>query len=178
MDYHYADQGTQLALFSLCLHNCASMMSIRWSVEHGSINVTTSAIQWTSITPLSSSCIFGKNSLHLTRMPTDDDVVGVHSKNLTVTKDLFSQHNESLYWRFAAIYSFASATINQTFDVELNHPPRYGSCSMHPHNGTLMTLFTIQCSHWFDDDLIKDYSFYGLYSLLTADRGADLRVCI
>jgi hypothetical protein len=52
-----------------------------------------------------------------------------------------------------------------TFDIELNQPPINGSCSIDPWNGTMMTSFNINCSNWFDQDEIKDYSVYGFVIL-------------
>ncbi|CAF1684497.1 unnamed protein product, partial [Adineta ricciae] len=39
--------------------------------------------------------------------------------------------------------------------------PRDGFCSIDPKHGTVLTLFTINCSNWFDEDGIKDISVYG-----------------
>ena len=162
-DYYYVNRNTQLALFSLCIPTCAAVMSIRWTIHHGYTNSTTSTVQWTPVSSLS-PWIFGKHSLELTSTSVEEDAVGMNAKNLTVTRDLFAQHNESLYWRFDVIYSFDSVALKRTFAVELNEAPRNGSCLIHPPNGTLMTLFTVECQHWFDHDQIKDYSFYSLHS--------------
>ena len=59
------------------------------------------------------------------------------------------------------LYSFQSETSFARFDVKINEPPKHGSCSINPSNGTMMTLFTINCSDWVDEDDIRDYSFYG-----------------
>jgi hypothetical protein len=65
------------------------------------------------------------------------------------------------------IYSFEfEISSNSTFDVEINQPPKPGSCSIDPLNGTIITLFTINCFNWMDQDQIKDYSIYGLYFYL------------
>ncbi len=64
------------------------------------------------------------------------------------------------------IYLFQSEMISKnTFDIELNQPPIDGSCSIDPWNGTMMNSFIINCSDWFDQDEIKDYSFYGFVVL-------------
>ncbi len=44
-----------------------------------------------------------------------------------------------------------------------NSPPSNGNCSINPFNGTTTTLFNISCSNWFDENGIKDYSFYGFF---------------
>ena len=44
----------------------------------------------------------------------------------------------------------------------INSPPRNGSCSISPSNGTTLTLFSVSCPDWFDEDGIKDYSLYRL----------------
>lgn len=44
-----------------------------------------------------------------------------------------------------------------------------GDCSISPQNGTTKTLFNINCSNWFNENDIQDYSIYGLmffFSLL------------
>ena len=80
-------------------------------------------------------------------------------------KDFFIENQPNIYWRLEVIYSFASKTTVQTFDIELNEIPKNGICSIHPLNGTIITLFNITCSNWFDGDGIKDYIIYGLFSL-------------
>ena len=47
----------------------------------------------------------------------------------------------------------------------INQPPRNGSCSIAPSNGTTSTLFTVLCPDWFDEDGIKDYSVYGKHRI-------------
>ncbi len=77
-------------------------------------------------------------------------------------KDFFSENKEIIYWRFEVIYSFEFEISKTIFDTEINQSPKDGSCSIDPKNGTMMTLFSINCSNWFDQDQIKDYLFYGL----------------
>jgi hypothetical protein len=86
----------------------------------------------------------------------------LNTKKLTVLKDFFAKNDEIIYWRFEVIYSFQFEIIKKTFDIEINKVPTDGSCSISPSNGTTMTLFTINCSNWFDQDQIKDYTYYGL----------------
>ncbi|CAF3978323.1 unnamed protein product [Rotaria sp. Silwood2] len=45
-------------------------------------------------------------------------------------------------------------------DFMINSPPKNGTCTISPLNGTTTTLFTITCSNWIDNNGIRDYSFY------------------
>jgi len=47
----------------------------------------------------------------------------------------------------------------------INSPPINGTCSIDPLNGIITTLFTINCLNWFDENGIKDYSFYSKFFL-------------
>ena len=87
---------------------------------------------------------------------------GLEADNLTILKDFFIENEQIFYWRFEVIYSFDLKNASQIFDIEINQSPKNGNCSIDPLNGTTLTLFTIHCSHWFDNDQIKDYTFYGL----------------
>ncbi|UJR07020.1 hypothetical protein I4U23_011308 [Adineta vaga] len=49
-----------------------------------------------------------------------------------------------------------------TFDIQLNDQPKNGFGSIEPLKGTILTLFTINCTNWFDQDEIKDYLIYGI----------------
>ena len=89
---------------------------------------------------------------------------GLEADNLTILKDFFIENEQIIYWRLEVIYSFALKTSIRTFDIEVNAAPTSGICSIDPLNGSITTLFTIICSNWFDQDGIKDYIIYGLYS--------------
>ena len=68
------------------------------------------------------------------------------------------------YWRFEVVYSSESEQSMSALNFLTNRPPRNGSCSISPLNGTTITtttLLTVSCSDWFDEDKIKDYSLYG-----------------
>ena len=67
-----------------------------------------------------------------------------------------------MYWRFEVIYGFMNEKSSSALNFVINQSPRNGSCSISPSNGTTMTLFSILCSNWFDEDDIKDYSLYGI----------------
>lgn len=81
---------------------------------------------------------------------------------MTLTNDFFQSSPNSTDWRLEVLYSSLSDVQNTTFDFQLNHPPQDGFCSIHPSSGTMMTLFTIDCSNWHDRDQIKDLIFYGM----------------
>lgn len=140
-EYHYIYPSTQFALFSLCFGNCSSIKHIQWNIYKGS-NKTN---QWTLFSPI------------------EDYFFGLNTKNLTVMKDLFATNEQTIYWRFEVIYSFEFEIIQKEFDIEINEGPKNGRCSINPLNGTLLTLFTINCSNWYDQDEIKDFTFYSLY---------------
>ena len=88
------------------------------------------------------------------------DAIGMATTNFTVTNDLFLENPAIFYWRFEARYIFPLEISSSALNFRLNHPPENGSCSIDPRNGTTSTPFTITCSDWFDEDGIKDYSFY------------------
>jgi hypothetical protein len=77
-----------------------------------------------------------------------------------MTKDLLLIYSTIKYWRFEVIYSIGSMKSVGLINFMINSPPSNGSCSIDPLNGTTTTLFTITCLNWFDEDGIKDYSFY------------------
>lgn len=89
----------------------------------------------------------------------------MNTSNFTSTNQLFLENSLIEYWRFEVVYSFESETSSSSINFILNQPPINGSCSINPLNGTTSTLFTISCSNWFDQNGIKDYSFYSIYSL-------------
>jgi hypothetical protein len=84
------------------------------------------------------------------------------------TKSFRLDYNQLEHWkgvlRRTELHSFASKSSEGIFDMKLNDGPKDGECSIDPLNGTLLTLFTINCSHWFDEDGIYDYLFYGSVS--------------
>jgi len=140
--FHYVNPTTELALYALCISgNCSSVEYVQWKIHSSSSNQT---IQWNIFPSEQTNWLF----------------YGLNTKNLTVLKDLFIEYNQSQYWRFELIYLFESQTYNQTFDIEINQPPRNGYCSVHPQNGSSIDLISINCSEWYDDDDIKDYTIY------------------
>ena len=73
---------------------------------------------------------------------------------------MFSTNPSITLWRFEVVYSFPSETSSSALNFLINQPPRNGSCSISPRNGTTLTLFSISCPSWFDEDEIKDYSLF------------------
>ena len=71
-------------------------------------------------------------------------------------------NSQITYWRFEVVYTFVSETSLSALDFIINQPPSNGSCTINPLNGTTSTLFDISCPDWFDEDEIKDYSFYSI----------------
>ena len=78
--------------------------------------------------------------------------------NFTATSDLFLSNPSIALWRFEVVYSFSTEISSSSLTFLINPPPRNGSCSISPENGTTLTLFTVSCPDWFDEDQIKDYS--------------------
>ena len=94
---------------------------------------------------------------------TRNSISGIKTNTLTITKDFFLQNPTITYWRLEVIYSFGSNTSSKISEIQMNAPPHSGTCSIDPLNGTIITLFTINCSNWVDSDGIKDYTIFGLF---------------
>ncbi len=90
-------------------------------------------------------------------------ILGINTSSFTATSKLFMDNRNIQYWRFEAFYSFISQNSSSALNFQINQPPENGSCSIDPLNGTTSTLFTINCSEWFDIDGIQEYSVYGRY---------------
>jgi hypothetical protein len=84
------------------------------------------------------------------------------TSNFTSTNNSFLQNSQIEYWSFEVTYSFAWGIGSSAINFVINQPPQNGSCTISPLNGTTSTLFTISCLNWFDENGIKDYSFYGV----------------
>jgi hypothetical protein len=101
-------------------------------------------------------CVRGVPHIHHSTSST----VGQSTANFTSTSDLFLAYPQIDYWRLEVIYSFANAQTLSALNLQLNRPPRNGSCSISPINGSTSTLFTVTCASWFDEDGILDYSLH------------------
>ena len=88
--------------------------------------------------------------------------LGANTSNFTSTNELFLANPQITLWQFEVIYTFVSETNSSALNFVINQPPSNGSCSINPLNGTTSTLFNILCSDWFDENGIKDYSFYSM----------------
>ncbi len=94
----------------------------------------------------------------------------MNTSNFTATDQLFINNPSVIYWSFEVVYFFGLKTSTSALYFIINQPPENGSCSINPSNGTTSTLFTISCLNWFDDDDIKDYSFYGMFYLIFENK--------
>lgn len=151
----------QLSLFSLCLDNCSTDNNITWNVyqtssfSNSSLNIT-HWILFNQTEPW-----FFSRSSSLSRWSEIDEISGSATKNFTVTSDLFLANPQIDWWRFEVVYSSWSERSSVQFMI--NRPPRNGSCSISPLNGTTLTPFLLSCLHWFDEDQIQDYSLFSLF---------------
>ena len=85
------------------------------------------------------------------------------TSNFTSTNTLFLQNPQIEYWSFEVVYLFDSGIASSAINFKINQPPRNGSCTIDPLNGTTSTFFTISCWNWFDEHDIKDYSLYSMW---------------
>ena len=155
-EFQRVNPTTQVALFTICIGNCGNIQTIEWNIYQGERNSSTNMIQWT---PFASIAIYDNLWFF-----------GRQTGNFTASNQLFLQHPQITHWRFEVIYTFVNATSQSALSFIINQPPSNGSCLIHPSNGTTTTLFTISCSNWFDDDQIKDYSLYSIWSKNTSDQ--------
>jgi len=144
LEYQSVNPTTQVALFSLCIENCSSIQKITWNVYSAQAN----------------------SSLWILFNQTQNYFFGTTSSNFTVTNQFFLKNPTILFWKFEVVYSFPNQTSTSALNFMINQPPRNGSCSIFPSNGTTTTLFQISCPNWFDEDGIKDYSLYSFTNQL------------
>ncbi|UJR10866.1 hypothetical protein I4U23_015053 [Adineta vaga] len=147
--YQMVNPTTQIGLTSFCIDNCnnfTSSISIEWNIYYGTINQTNNTVQWIK---------FQNKTQYINTL-----FFGMYSNNFTAIKDLLLIYSSIKYWRFEVIYTSESAKSIGLIDFLINSPPSNGNCSIYPLNGTITTLFTIDCFNWFDSDGIKDYSYY------------------
>ena len=85
---------------------------------------------------------------------------GINSSHFTADQQLFLSNPLIDLWRFEVVYSFPTEKSFSALNFEINQPPQNGSCSISPQNGTTLTLFSVSCPDWFDEDGIKDYSLF------------------
>ena len=47
-EYQFINSNTQVALYSVCIGNCSSLMNITWQIYQGSLNRSTDIVEWKS----------------------------------------------------------------------------------------------------------------------------------
>lgn len=87
--------------------------------------------------------------------------LGMNTSQITVSPEFFSLLPTINQWRFEVVYGLKYQMSRSAFDVKLNDKPNSGFCTISPPNGTIETLFTINCSNWIDSDGIESYSISG-----------------
>ncbi|UJR17607.1 hypothetical protein I4U23_004503, partial [Adineta vaga] len=143
--FQFINPTTQVALFSLCIGNCTLLERTQWFIYEGIFDESTGKVEWSSFASVESY----KNQ-----------IFGISASNLTATNYIFLNNPDITYWRFEVVYFFPLENTSSSLNFIISQPPQDGFCSINPMNGTTSTVFTIVCSDWFDDDGIKDYSFY------------------
>ncbi|CAF4317797.1 unnamed protein product, partial [Adineta steineri] len=151
IEFQLLNPTTQLALFSLCIGNCSTLMNITWNIYQG-ITAPLSTIQWT---------LFNQTNQY-----ENIYFFGINTNNFTTTNQLYLDNSHVIYWRFEVVYRFQEGISSSAVDFMINPSPQNGSCSISSLNGTTSTLFSISCVNWFDENGIKDYTLYGY----TGDR--------
>ncbi|CAF1302442.1 unnamed protein product [Adineta ricciae] len=147
MEFQLVNPTTQVALFSFCVDNCQNTEIITWNVYQGSVNISSNVTQWVLFNQMSAYeniWFFGRST-----------------SNFTAANNLFLNNPQISLWRFEVNYTVASEASLSSLNFVINQPPKNGSCSVSPHNGTTSTSFSISCPNWFDEDGIIDYSVYG-----------------
>jgi len=133
---------TQVALFSIAIGNYTRIENITWNVYFGERNSSANYSQWTLFNQ-QTPWFFGRNT-----------------SNFTSTNQLFLQNPNIQFWKFEVVYSFPTEISISALNFLINQPPKNGSCSIFPTNGTTTTAFQISCPDWIDEDGIKDYSVF------------------
>ncbi|CAF0946998.1 unnamed protein product [Adineta steineri] len=147
LEFQLLNPTTQVALFTICIGTCTNLQSIKWNIYQGSDNSTSSNYtQWV----LFNNTILYENIWFF----------GTNTSNFTAIDQLFLNNLQISLWRFEVVYTFLSAISTSALNFIINQPPVNGSCSINPLNGTITTLFTIECPNWYDVDGIQDYSLY------------------
>ena len=144
LEFQLVNPTTQVALFAVCIGNCAGIESIRWNIYQGGENSSSNTTEWT----LFNGMISYENVWFY----------GTQTTNFTASNELFLNNLQINLWRLEVVYTFPSESSTSALNFIINRPPYNGSCTISPPNGTTITLFTVSCPDWFDDDGIKDYS--------------------
>ena len=142
LEYQLVNPTTQVALFSITTGSYLRIENITWNIYSGEMNSSGNYSQWT---------LFNR---------TNNWFFGKYTSNFTATNQLFLNNPQIKLWKFEVVYRFLTETSISALNFIINQPPSNGSCSISPKNGTTSTSFNILCPNWFDEDGIKDYSFY------------------
>ena len=144
--YQWNNPTTQLSLSACCWNDCSSQKSnINGKIYQGENNVT----RWTLFNRTDLQEFFSQSSSSFTDLYLVLFLLGMKTSHFTVDEQLFSLNPSGGLWRFVVVYSFSSGRSTSALDF-LIYPPL--------ENRTTLTLFTVSCPDWFDDDGIKDYS--------------------
>ena len=82
---------------------------------------------------------------------------------LTILRNIFDDYSHQVLWKIEVTAYIASRNVSgsSSMMIKVNFPPKYGSCYIDPHNGTTLTIFTINCSNWLDPDgTVISYTYY------------------
>jgi hypothetical protein len=82
MSYQTLDPTTQVALFSVCIGNCSTLLNMKWNLYQGEINISLNTIQWTQFNQsviYQNQCFFGK------RIPLEVEMVKVSDFGIIIT---------------------------------------------------------------------------------------------
>ena len=170
LEFRRVNPTTQVALWSVCLDNCTSLVNITWQIYYGMINSSSNTSSWTPFNQMQlyeNIWFFGTEALSFL-VHVNDHVSGTMTSNFTALNQLFLNNPLVVYWRFEVTYFLDSDSSRAALDFIINQPPRNGSCSISPQNGTTQTVFTVVCPNWFDEDGIGDYSVYGKAPIFTS----------
>ena len=108
LEYQFINSTTQVALFSVCLDNCTSLINITWNIYQGLMNLSTNKTEWIPFIQLNSSIdnrFFGKYSSVIRFQSITFFQIGMNTSNFTATTELFTENTQIYYWSFEVIYS-------------------------------------------------------------------------
>ena len=63
LEYQLINPTTQVALRSVCIGNCGSLIGITWQIYHGAMNPSNTTVEWTPLNSTNTSLesqFFGK----------------------------------------------------------------------------------------------------------------------
>lgn len=146
-EYQLINPSTQVALFSVSDEACLPPCQIEWTTYASSLNFTSGDIAWNVFAASNSS-----DSIHF---------YGTNTTNFTATRDLFIGNPTISHWKFEVSYRFPLKLSTSALKFVVNSGPSDGVCRVEPKIGNTSTLFMINCTGWYDEHEILDYTFYG-----------------